>query len=70
MAVHRALRGGSLGREALLALIDQAKRRGDREVMLHAQKSAVGFYQRLGFEGRGEPFVEAGIEHLEMVRAL
>jgi predicted GNAT family N-acyltransferase len=39
-------------------------------VLLHAQSSAVGFYTRAGFTPRGEPFEEAGIPHLEMVRAL
>jgi predicted GNAT family N-acyltransferase len=70
MAVHRALRGGSLGREVLTALTDVARSRGDREIMLHAQQSAVGFYERLGFAGRGETFMEAGIEHLEMFKML
>lgn len=70
MAVHRALRGSSVGRHVLLALMQAARARGDREVMLHAQRSAVGFYDRLGFAARGEPFTEAGIEHLEMVKPL
>lgn len=70
MAVHRVLRGGSVGRRVLLALMDAARQRGDREVMLHAQRSAVGFYARLGFQARGEPFNEAGIEHLEMFKPL
>ncbi|MGS5087182.1 YbgC/FadM family acyl-CoA thioesterase [Hydrogenophaga sp. A37] len=66
MAVHRVLRGGSLGRLVLVALTDAARARGDREVMLHAQRSAVGFYERLGYLKRGDAFVEAGIEHQEM----
>jgi hypothetical protein len=32
--------------------------------------SAAGFYTRAGFAARGSPFDEAGIAHLEMVRAL
>ena len=70
MAVHRILRGGHLGRQVLHALMDAARARGDREVVLHAQRSAEGFYQRLGYTVRGEPFVEAGIDHVEMVKAL
>ena len=66
MAVNRVLRGGHLGQQVLRALLDAAAERGDREVVLHAQRSAEGFYQRLGFEQRGEPFEEAGIAHLEM----
>ena len=52
------------------ALMDAARQRGDREVMLHAQMSAAGFYARAGFTMRGSPFEEAGIPHVEMVRAL
>jgi YbgC/YbaW family acyl-CoA thioester hydrolase len=70
MAVNRVLRGSSLGRELLNALMTQAEKRGDREVLLHAQRSAQGFYTRLGFAPRGEPFEEAGITHIEMVRPL
>ncbi len=70
MAVNRVLRGSSLGRELLKALVAQAEQRGDTEVLLHAQRSAEGFYARLGFAPRGEPFDEVEIPHIEMVRAL
>jgi YbgC/YbaW family acyl-CoA thioester hydrolase len=70
MAVHRALRGGGVGRQVLNALVAAAAARGDREVMLHAQCSAEDFYRRLGFVPRGAAFEEAGIAHVEMVRAV
>lgn len=70
MAVERSLRGSRLGRDVLLALMGAARERGDSEVMLHAQRSAEGFYARLGFVRRGEPFEEAGIPHQEMVAKL
>ncbi len=70
MAVTRVLRGGGLGRELLSALVEAARQRGDREVMLHAQRSAEGFYARQGFVPRGQPFDEAGIPHIEMAKAL
>ncbi|TNF56586.1 MAG: YbgC/FadM family acyl-CoA thioesterase [Burkholderiales bacterium] len=67
MAVSRVMRGSQIGAAVLQALMTAARERGDREVRLHAQRSAVGFYRRMGFEAHGEPFTEAGIEHLEMV---
>lgn len=70
MAVNRVLRGTNLGRDVLRALLQAAAQRGDHEVMLHAQRTAEGFYARLGFVPRGEPFEEAGIVHIEMVHAL
>lgn len=69
MAVHRLLRGSRVGGEILQTLMSAARDRGDREVMLYAQRSAEGFYQRLGFAPRGEPFEEVGIPHIEMVKA-
>ena len=66
MAVNKALRGGSLGRLVVSTLIDKARQRGDREVLLHAQCSAEGFYRRLGFTAHGDIFLDAGIEHIEM----
>jgi len=60
----------SYTQDILLALMQAAHERGDTEVLLHAQRSAEGFYCRLGFEGQGEPYEEAGIPHLTMRRAL
>lgn len=70
MAVNRVLRGSNLGRDVLRALMQAAAQRGDREVLLHAQRNAEGFYARLGFLPRGEPFEEAGIVHIEMHHTL
>ena len=70
MAVIAALRGSSVGRQLLDALVQAARSRGDRELLLHAQASAVGFYRRLGWQPRGAAFEEAGVEHQEMVLAL
>jgi YbgC/YbaW family acyl-CoA thioester hydrolase len=69
MAVSRALRGAHIGRELLEALMAAAGERGDREVTLHAQLTAFGFYRRAGFVAHGERFEEAGIVHQEMRRA-
>jgi YbgC/YbaW family acyl-CoA thioester hydrolase len=70
MAAKRVLRGSQLGRQVLDALMAKAKARGDREVILHAQTSAAGFYAKSGFVARGEPFDEVGIAHIEMVKSL
>jgi predicted GNAT family N-acyltransferase len=70
MAVLPAARGTGVGAQVLEALMRAARERGYRQVLLHAQASAVGFYRRAGFSERGAPFEEAGIGHQEMVRAL
>jgi predicted GNAT family N-acyltransferase len=50
--------------------MDAARRRGDKEIVLHAQRTAESFYKGLGFAARGEEFEEAGIPHIEMTRRL
>ncbi len=70
MAVLRSMRGTQIGRQVLDALMAEARKQGYREVLLHAQLSAENFYLRAGFQRRGQPFEEAGIGHVEMVRAI
>jgi YbgC/YbaW family acyl-CoA thioester hydrolase len=70
MAVSQTMRGGRIGRAVLDALMRAAREQGDREVILHAQLTAAPFYARAGFAERGPAFDEAGIPHVEMVRAL
>ena len=70
MAVVRVMRGSGLGGQLLNALVDIAKARGDKEVLLHAQTSAQAFYAREGFVPVGEPFDEVGIAHIEMRKVL
>ncbi|HEY4958126.1 MAG TPA: GNAT family N-acetyltransferase, partial [Caldimonas sp.] len=70
MAVAAGSRHGGVGRAVLDALLEAARSRGDRQAMLHAQISAVPFYERAGFVRRGAEFDEAGIAHVEMMRAL
>lgn len=70
MAVNKVLRGTSVGRDILVALMAAAKTRGDTEVLLHAQTSAQGFYAVQGFVPRGPVFDEVGIPHQEMFARL
>lgn len=70
MAVARAARGRGLGR----ALLDEAERRagelGGDGIVLAAQVGARGLYERAGYEARGDVFLDAGIEHVTMAKAL
>ena len=70
MAVKRVLRGSGQGAAVLAALLAEATRRGDSELALHAQTSAQGFYERLGFKARGDVFDEVGLTHIEMFLTL
>ncbi len=64
-AVLHGYRDKKIG-QALLdaALFDARTKR--KIIYLHSQKSAVNFYLKNGFSPVGEPFMEAGIEHVNM----
>jgi predicted GNAT family N-acyltransferase len=66
MAVLKEWRGHGAGRALLRALVEAARRRGDREVMLSAQVHALGFYRAEGFAPEGDEYEEAGIPHQAM----
>ncbi len=70
MAVAASSRHAGVGRAMLDTLLEAARTRGDREVVLHAQLVAAPFYERAGFVRRGPEFDEAGISHVEMLRVL
>lgn len=66
MAVRERARGQGIGGIMLEALMTEARRRGDRCVLLNAQTHAEPFYRRFGFVRDGEEFMEAGIPHIGM----
>lgn len=65
ICVLKEYRGQSIGdlmtRLMILRGFDFAK-----EIYLHAQPQAQGFYERYGFRAEGEPFLEEGQEHVLM----
>lgn len=70
MAVLEPWRGRGVGGSMLERLVEIARARGLQRVELHSQAHARDFYERHGFEAYGEHFLEAGIEHVHMRRAL
>jgi len=70
MAVLKENRSLGVGGAILERLVEEARRRGMKLVVLSAQTHALGFYRRHGFMVAGEVFEEAGIPHQEMRRML
>ncbi|WP_053653755.1 GNAT family N-acetyltransferase [Streptomyces sp. MMG1121] len=70
LAVSRAARGLGVGAVLVRAIEDAARARGLTAVDLHAQTHAKGFYERLGYEAYGPQFLDAGMPHRAMRRAL
>jgi predicted GNAT family N-acyltransferase len=70
LAVLSELRGRGIGSRILQMLVQEAYHRGMLEVFLHAQVSAMRFYEKHGFSAQGDVFQEAGIPHQLMHRSL
>ena len=70
MAADPSVRGRGHGAAVLAELHRQAVARGISEIVLHAQNSARGFYERAGYVAVGDPYIEAGIVHITMRRVL
>jgi len=70
MAVLPTWRRRGVGAALLTELMRIALEQGFAEVVLNAQTQAMAFYGRHGFSAEGEAFLDAGIPHRRMRRAL
>lgn len=67
-AVLKEFRGRGVGSKILEeALADVRDAHPGKPIYLHAQVTALPFYQRHGFSARGEMFSECAIDHFKMV---
>lgn len=70
MAVAPEFQGRGIGRDIIVFAEQQAISNGFRELMMHARKTAAGFYEKLGYKIHGDEFMEVGIAHYEMRKRL
>lgn len=72
VAVHPEARGSGLGKKLLnYALVWLQENTETERVVISAQAYLKdGYYGPAGFRQVGEPYLEAGIEHIKMVRSL
>ena len=68
MAVLGEFRRHGIATAVLEALETEARRQGLGGIELHSQSYVQRFYDRCGYTVAGEPFVEAGIDHVTMVK--
>jgi predicted GNAT family N-acyltransferase len=70
MAVLNNLQGKGIGRALMQFAENIARDRGFRKIMMHARKSATGFYEKLGYHVAGSEFQEVTIPHFVMEKNL
>lgn len=61
-------RNKKIGKEILLVVLKDVTKL-NQTIYLNSQKLAIGFYKQNGFCIEGDPFFEAGIEHVKMIFA-
>ena len=66
VAVLSSHRGLGIGKLLMLEIIQTAKNQGRKQVQLSAQDHAVKFYNSLGFQQKGEFYLDCGIPHIDM----
>ena len=70
MVVQKGLRELGVGGRLLAGAESEARSQGAELMVLNAQRRAEPFYTRNGYVAEGETFLEAGIEHVRMTKAL
>ena len=70
MAVDRRFRGMGVGRILVERSHRRARSSGASQMVLSAQMSARDFYLRQGYEQQGGSYLDAGMLHVSMRRAL
>jgi len=70
MAVPNSLQGKGIGRALMIFAENIARDLGYRTLVMHARKTAVGFYEKLGYNCTGNEFVEVTIPHYVMEKKL
>ena len=70
MAIDENFRSLKAGSKLVQIAETYAKNAGYRKIVLNARKTAVGFYEKLGYERKGDMFTEVGIAHFKMLKCL
>ena len=70
MAVNNNLQGKGIGRALMNFAENIARDQGFKRLTMHARKTAVGFYEHLGYQICSDEFEEVTIPHFIMEKRL
>lgn len=70
MAVVSGLQGKGIGKVLLRFAENIARDRGFKKIVMHARKTAIGFYEKSGYKTISPEFKELTIPHYEMEKLL
>ncbi|MDG2252468.1 MAG: GNAT family N-acetyltransferase [Methylophilaceae bacterium] len=67
MAIIKSKRNQGFGSKLVYKIIQIAKNKNIKKIIISAQIQALYFYQKNGFIAEGKIYKEAGIKHIKMV---
>lgn len=70
VATLKSARGHGYARQLLTKIAQDATKWGWQQLTLGAQVTAQSFYEQLGYQPTGAPFMEAGLCHQTMTKVL
>jgi predicted GNAT family N-acyltransferase len=70
MAVAEAYRSKHIGQQLIYFAEAALTEAGYKKIQLHARMSALGFYEKLGYQAYGAEFEEVTIPHIAMQKSL
>lgn len=70
MAVQNNLQGKGIGASMMNFAETIARDKGFKKLVMHARKTALGFYEKLGYKALGDEFEEVTIPHFVMEKRL
>ena len=70
MAVQNNLQGKGIGASMMNFAETLARDKGFKKMVMHARKTALGFYEKLGYSVVGDEFTEVTIPHFVKEKSL
>lgn len=70
VAVLESFRQQGIGKAITTSALQYAQQQGFATAILYAQSQSASFYEQFGFERQGDPFLQADMLHIAMVKKL
>ncbi|HOW02597.1 MAG TPA: GNAT family N-acetyltransferase, partial [Caldisericia bacterium] len=70
VAIHESFRGKGIGTKLVIYAEEYAKNLGCKIIILNSRKTAVEFYEKLGYTKVSEEFIEVTIPHYKMQKMI
>lgn len=70
MAVDQQMQRNGIGASIIHFAENLARDKGYNKIIMHARKTAVGFYEKFGFQKKGEEFYELNLPHILLEKRL